>query len=381
MPAAERQPSAAAIQAIHRTMSGLGFSTSAIAVYLRLLIHGRRTSRQLRDAAEITDAQMFEATRELKRVGLVTEYRHGDRTTWYCTDPAVAWLSLAADITWTAMHTMAPVDRLPKTGVPEVDHRSALFRAAVRPAIRLWTGENPPRRESRTARNANTLAQLAVEAVMLARVRIRAISASPKVSSAARFWPALVAQMKAGVTYVRLTDLMEVYEHGLELVKRDLSQGVDLRIGLTEELTAIRGYVADRRVLVRYEPAPSDEQPHSGYMTSDKHAIDRFVRRFDRYAAAAVKAEVAIRHLEGIVPELTSAAITMSADAREWLDELIRVGKYSTLPTVCRWTQAHKTDVEAELLREGVAVRSRSGLLLPNWPDPSETTHVLLRPV
>lgn len=378
MPDAGRPASAAAMRSLHQTMVKLGFSVPQIAVYLRLLVHGRRTSQQLREGGAIDDAQLFDSTRQLKRLGLVTEYRHGQRTAWYCIDPATAWLGLAADVTWSAVPTIVPLDRLPKTGVAEVDEQSALYRAAVRPAIRLWAGGSPPTRESRAAHSAQALAQLAVEAVRVARAHVRSISVSPKVSSAAQFWPALKAQMAAGVAYTRLADLMEVYEHGLDIVERDMAEGVSLRIGLYDDLRAARGYVADRRVLVRYDPVPVGEPPVTGYMTSDRHAIDRFVRRFEKLRAVAVPADVAIQHLAGLVPAMKAAASALSSDANDRLAELIRVGRFSNLPTVRGWTDEHASEIEAELRGAGVVVRTAAGLLLPAWPNPTETTKRLM---
>ncbi|MEV7227309.1 hypothetical protein AB0M79_09850 [Polymorphospora sp. NPDC051019] len=374
---AERPPSAAAMRAIHKTMTDLGFSGPAISIYIRLLVQGSRTSRQLREAAGIGDAQLFDATQELKAAGLASGYRNGERTAWHCADPAVAWLSLAADVTWSAVASMSPIDQLPKTGIANVDQYSALYRAAARPAIRLWMGQGRPPKESRVAPNVSTLAQLAVETVLLARTRIRGISASPKITNAARFWPALMAQIKAGVAYVRLTDLTEVYEHGLDLVKRDISLGVDLRIGPLEDLTATRGYLADRRVLVRYDTAPVGEPPRSGYMTSDKHAIERFIRRFERLASSAVKAQVAVAHLESLVPTFDSAAASLSDDAQGWLKELVRVGRYANLPILRRWTSEHQALVERELRNAGLVVRTDAGFLLPRWPDPHAMTEDL----
>jgi hypothetical protein len=373
----ERPPSAAAMRAIHKTMIDLGFSGPAISIYIRLLLQGSRTSRQLREAAGISEAQLFDATQELKAAGLASGYRNGDRTAWQCADPAVAWLSLAADVTWSAVASMSPIDQLPRTGIAIVDQRSALYRAAARPAIQLWMGLSRPPRESRIAHNLSTLAQLAVETVLLAKARIRGISASPKITNAARFWPALVARMETGVAYMRLTDLTEVYEHGLDLVKRDIDLGVDLRIGPLEDLTSTRGYLADRRVLVRYDPAPVGEPPRSGYMTSDKHAVERFIRRFERLASSAVKAQVALAHLESLVPAFDSAAASLSDDAQGWLKELVRVGRYANLPTVRRWTSEHRAHVERELHSAGLVVRTDAGFLLPRWPDPQAMTENL----
>lgn len=377
MPSARRLPSPTAVRSLQRTMLRLGFTGPSIEAYLRLLLQGRRTSTQLRTEGALEEAQLHDVVQELFRAGLVVQDRTSSKTYWYCADPAIAWLSLAAEVTWTAVGEIAPVDALPDTGVKDVDERSALLRSAVRPAIQLWCGDRPRVGISRSAHNSGALAQLAVEAVQIAQVRIRSVSASPKVSGAAKFWAALVARMQAGVAYTRLTDLDELYEHGLEVVRRDLTTGVDLRVGLHEELAQFRGYLADRKVMVRYDEAHAGERPASGFMTSDRNAIDRFVRRFERVAADCVRAESALTHLDGVAEKLRGQAISLSGDAGQWLDEMIRVGKFANLPTVRQWEAEHVAGLESELTAAGLVARVADGGLLPVWPDALATTQFM----
>lgn len=365
---------AAAVRNVRETMQAAGFSPTAVEVYVRLLIGGPTTAARLRSVSSSDETALFEATRDLRRHGLIVSYRHKGKSAWYCADPATAWLSLAADVTWRASATLTPLDQLPQTGFPRIDEQSARYRAALRPALYLWTGEIPVTSESQPAHSAGTLAQLAIEAVRVARAHVRSISASPKISGAAQFWPALVAQMRAGVRYTRLTDLNELYEHGIDVVRRDLAEGVDLRIGVQEQLTQTRGYLSDRRILVRYDEAASGERPSSGFMTSDKHAVDRFLRRFNRLAESAVPAEIALDYMEGHASSLRKAAGDLSADALDWLDEMIRMGRFATLPTERKWSEAQRRELERELTAAGVAARTIYGQFLPSWPDPTQTT-------
>lgn len=358
-------------------MTALGFAESAQRAYLRLLTLGPMTNAKLGAATALGEAGLFEVTRDLRQHGLIVGYRHRGRTAWYCADPASAWLSLAAAVTWTATARLTPIDKLPRTGVRDVDERSTLYRAALRPALELWCHAIPAAVEGRDAHSAGTLAQLAVEVVRIAQVHVRSISASPKISGAAQFWPALVAQMNAGVRYTRLTDLNELYEHGVDVVRRDLAEGVTLLIGLQEELTRTRGYIADRRVMVRYDEASPGDRPQSGFMTSDKNAIERFLRRYKQLAETALPGEMAVDHLAVCAGRLREAAADLSTDAVDWFDELIRMGRFSTLPTERAWSDAHREELERELTEAEVAARSTYGVFLPCWPEPSRETRSL----
>ncbi|MGW5237512.1 hypothetical protein ACWEOW_01110 [Monashia sp. NPDC004114] len=322
----------------------------------------------------LSEASGFAITKELRLIGLIVGYRLRQRNAWYAADPATAWLSLAAEETWSVSSTLTHVSRLPKTGIAQVDTRSELLRQAAIPAVELWTGRVPSHEESRPAHNAEALAQLAIEAIRIAKFHIRSISASPKVSGAAKFWPPLVAQMDQGVRYTRVTDLDELYEHGLDIVRRDLESGVELFIGPQALLTRTRGYLADRKVLVRYKEAPVGERPIEGFMTSDRHAVDRYRRRFDQAMRASVPAGVAVQHLVGLADALRAKASSLSQDARDWLDDLVRLGRYSRLPTEASWAESHRHRVEQELLDSGLATRAIFGHLVPGWPDAEQVS-------
>lgn len=367
----------AAVRKLSELMAKLGFSEESIKVYLRLLLAGPMPNTKLIEMTGLSEAAVFKATQGLRRCGLIVGFRIRQANAWYVADPATAWLSMAAEATWSVTATLTPVGKLPRTGVKTIDERSELCRSAALPSLAVWSREVPDTAESRTARSADSLAQLAVETVRIAKAHVRSISASPKVSDVARFWPALVAQMEAGVRYTRLADLNEMYEHGLDVVCRDLDTGVELHIGLQSELTSARGYLADNRVLVRYAAAAPGERPTEGFMTSDKNAIVRFRRRFDRLAGTAVPAAVAIDHLALLADQLRGRAWYLSQDARDWLDELLRMGRFSKLPTEAGWTDEHRLRVESELVRSGLALRSAYGHFIAKWPDPQRTTAAL----
>lgn len=359
-------------------MIELGFSEDSVKVYLRLLSTGTQTTAQVMSMSRLTDSAAFAATKELRTSGLVVGFVRRQRNAWYAADPATAWLSMAAEATWSVSAELSPLHQLPATGVDEIDTRSSLCRAATRPALDVWSQDIPSLDESRGAHSAEALAQLAVEAVRIANGHVRSISASPKVSGAAKFWPPLVQQMESGVRYTRLTDLNELYEHGTEVVHRDIALGVELFIGQQAELTKTRGYLADRHVLVRYEEALPGERPARGYMTGDRYAIDRFRKRFDRLARACVPAEVAVAHLDVLADSFRHRARAASQDAREWLDELLGLGRFSQMPTSRQWTGTHRQAVERELGQLGVAHWSEYGHFVPCWPDPDATTTMLV---
>lgn len=359
-------------------MIELGFSEDSVKVYLRILSTGTQTNAQVMGMSRLHQSAAFAATKELRMSGLIVGFVRRQRNAWYAADPATAWLSMAAEATWSVSAELSPLHQLPDTGVNQIDIRSSLCRAAARPALDVWDQDIPALDESRRAYTAEALAQMAVEAVRIANRHVRSISASPKVSGAAKFWPQLVQQMESGVRYSRLADLNELYEHGTEIVHRDIALGVELFIGRQTDLTMTRGYLADRHVLVRYEETSPGERPAKGYMTGDRYAIDRFRKRFDRLAHGSVPAAVAVAHLDVLADSFRNRAGSASQDAREWLDELLRLGRFSQMPKSRQWTEHHRRAVERELIQLGVANWSSYGHFVPCWPDADDTTTMLL---
>lgn len=368
-----------AIRQLRDTMAQLDYSDNSIRIYVRLLSGGPMTSTRLRTLTGMDDTSLFNATRTLRRSGLIVRFEVKHENAWYAADPATAWLSMAAEATWSATATLSPIRELPRTGVATIDERSSLCREAALPALTLWTHQMPERNESTSARNAETLAQLAVEAIRIARFHIRSISASPKVSGAAKFWPALVSKLDAGIRYTRLADLNEMYEHGTDVVTRDLKTGVELHIGLQADLASSRGYLADRKVLVRYSEAVPGQSPDKGFLTTDRHAIERFRRRFDRLARTAVPADIALSHLIGLADSLRESATGLSQDAQDWLDELLRMGRFARIHVERNWNEDHRNQVEEELLASEFATWSSYGKFIANWPDSETTTAYLQR--
>ena len=134
----------AAAERLRSVMSELGFSEQAVKVYLRLLATGTQTSVQVMGLSRLDESATFAATKELRDAGLIVGFVHRRRNAWYAADPATAWLSLAAEATWSVSAVLTPLDQLPATGVDEIDVRSSLCRSAARPAIDVWNQEILP---------------------------------------------------------------------------------------------------------------------------------------------------------------------------------------------------------------------------------------------
>jgi hypothetical protein len=362
--------SAEAAAALMATMRDLGYSAESTSLYIRLMVQGPRTPAQVRESTGLADAGLHGAVRALLKDGLVFEDRDGGGTSWYCRDPATAWLSLAAAVTWSVAPTLRPLHELPHTGRPEIDGRKALYLRALRPALALWKPrDDDMRRKHIRAPNSRILTQLALEAIDLAGAHVRGVSVSPKIAGAAPFWPVLQRKLKQGVAYTRLADVTEVYEHGLDIVRRDLADGIDLRLSTRAELVTTRGYLSDRRILVKYDSAPVGQRPESGVMTSDPHAIDRFVRRFNKVKATAVPAPVVLEHLGGLAVGLRQRAAALDPDAAAWLDALIRMGRYAQLPEQFEWSARRTERAAGQLAEAGLARVGDDGMRLPAWPD------------
>lgn len=364
---------AEAARVLRVTMLELGYPPESVQLYARLLLQGPHTPAKAEAATGLAAADLHVAARALIKDRLVFEDRDGHKTVWYCRDPSMAWLTLAADATWSVSSALSPLEDLPATGQPEVDRRRELLLQALAPALSLWKPHYSITRHKHTrAPNARILAQLAVEAVDLAKTHVRAISASPKVSTAAAFWPVIERKLKYGITYTRLADVMEVYEHGLDTVECDLARGVELLLGLQAELAVTRGYLSDKRILVKYDSAPLGQRPESGVMTSDPHAIRKFVRKFDKLASTAVPAQMVVDRLRVIGESLRGATEALGPDATAWIDEMIRMGKFATLPKQRGWSARYCEQLISKLVDERLLHVNEDGLRLPAWPDADE---------
>jgi hypothetical protein len=292
----------------------------------------------------------------------------------------MAWLSMAAAATWEVSNSLSRLDALPDTGRPDVEKRKELLLSAARCAIVLWTPQNSIEGHKHTsARNSRILAQLAVEAFQLARNQVRSISCSPKISPAASFWPVVVQRLDAGVAYTRMTDVVELYEHGLDVVERDISLGIKLVLQARDKLAAHRGYLIDNLLLVRYEATPSGQRPQGGDMTSDKYAIRRFAQRFQQLSHQAVPAQVAIAELRPRGQAIIARAAPLGHDAEAWMEERIRLGKFSAIAREKRWTPDHEAAVIEKLRNRGLLYETEDGLLLPAWGSPESVFEAAMR--
>jgi hypothetical protein len=362
-------------------MLDLGYTVEGAALYMRLLIAGARSPERLEVETGLRGGSLRQPMLKLISDGLVFEDREGFHTVWYCFDPAVSWLSLAAEATWSVVSSLNALDDLPATGLADVDARRDLLIQARALATRIWAGpgDSPRHRHSRAA-NSRILARLVLEAVNQASTRVRAISASPKISEASAFWPVMVRRLHSGLQYLRVADVNEVYEHGLRIVRRDLRDGVDLRLGSRQDLVGHRGYLADRRILVKYDVAPPGSPPESGVMLSDKHAINRFVNSFNRLRATAIPAPDVLDHLERLLPDLQDRVVPLGPDAVAWFDEIAAMGKFAVLPQTAKWSAAHRRKQLRLLVEAGAVVLNDQGLILPAWPAPDDVVQTLRKP-
>ena len=206
----------------------------------------------------------------------------------------------------------------------------------------------------------------------MAHRQVRSISCSPKVSPAASFWPVVVRQLEAGVAYTRMTDVAELYEHGLDVVERDISLGVKLIIQSRDVLEAHRGYLIDNLLLVRYAAAVPGQRPHSGDLTSDRYAIRRFAQRFQELARQAVPAQEVVAELRARGDMLVSHAEGIGRDAQVWLAERVRFGKFGAIANEERWAPGRESAAIDNLRNHGLLYETDDGLLLPAW-DPPES--------
>ncbi|MDP9164806.1 MAG: hypothetical protein M3O32_01845 [Actinomycetota bacterium] len=359
------------VRSLVLTMQALGYDADSAGLYIWLLVQGPRTPARLESDVGLVGAALRVPVARLVSDGLVFEDRDGHQTIWYCFDPAISWLSLAAEETWSLVSSLNTLDDLPSTGRPEVDERCRLLLLARELATSSWRASGGATRHRHTrAPNMRILTRLVLEAVHQASTRVRAISAAPKISSASAFWPVMHPKLRAGLEYLRLADLTEVHEHGLTIVGRDLADGVQLRIRERERLAGSRGYLADRRILVKYDEVAAGLAPTTGVLLTQKHAIERFIKTFNGLWPDGLPAQDVIADLRARSGDLRDLAVGLGSDAQTWLDGLIEWGRFCTEPAQGAWSDEYQRELLDRLRASGAVVINEEGRPLPAWPDP-----------
>jgi hypothetical protein len=308
----------------------LHFSPTAARLYARLVFGGPVAPREARGADE---PAVFDASiGELERRRMLARGRDRSGELIYAVDPDLSLTFLVAEVVWSRMADLAPIDRLPATddvGVEKLrriaGRAAEIARSAWRPTDGL-TGHRSTR-----AHNAKELAVLAAEAVLHARREVTAVSRRPRLPDVAFFWKAITHRMDEGVVYRRVTDLHELVEHGLRVVERDTREtGVDLRVLETARID--RGfYVIDRRYAIIYDsPNSVDEPPPGGTLTTDRHQIERRRSLYARLYDEAIPADFAVASLRRAGRDLLERArAELDSPTTDWLSELIEFGKFA----------------------------------------------------
>lgn len=341
----------------------LGWSGVMVATYARLLIGGPATLKTLLGKSRSAVSELRFALAKLGELGLVASDRDHSKDLWYASDPAFAWLSLLAEAHWAGVVDLTPVTRLGEQS--GTDETQDARRRAMVASTALWQRSTAIGRHRMTeVTDERVLANLLIEGIRSARTNIRALAGSPRQLQVHEVWPSLFERIESGITYKRITDLEEVAQHGLAVVQRDLEIGVQLRVLGPDQLRR-RGYLVDRRTLVTFDP---DQTHLVGRLSSDRHAIERFLTSFEQKFAVAMPGQAVVAALRSASEGLLTEASSVNADSQSLLLDLIDFGRFSRLTTREGWP-VERRHAALAALRERSLIEEREGHWIPSWRE------------
>jgi hypothetical protein len=313
-------------------LRAMGFTPTAAQIYARLIFGGAASPDQLRAA---TDSELFaDGIRQLASRRMIAQGRDRSGPRIYAVDPGLSLTSMIAEVVWSTMTDLAPIDQLPETDNPKVEALRNLAAKALDICQATWSPADGIRgHRSTRASSSKQLSVLSAEAVLLGRRIIRTVSRRPRLPDVAFFWEAITSRMADGVAYRRITDLHELVEHGLGVVARDMRE-TGVQLAVIEDNRLDRGYyIIDRRYAVVFDVPKGSKPSAGGTLTADRHQISRKLGHFAELENDAIPGEFALAMLrERSKLLLDRGAALLSPEGQAWLLDVVEFGKFVEQP-------------------------------------------------
>ena len=303
-------------------LARIGLSEAEQTVYVRLL----RGERSVRDLAQppLTPGDAHAAVKRLLTKSLIGKGKGA--STYYAIDPSIAWQAAIASIVWTRDVSLAAIWDLPLTDDQAVDDaRHVLDRIRVNAAVAYVDQVDLPAAGKQfVVQHAHKIEQTEVEAISSARDVVRAVSRTPRWPRVSRIWTAISSGLDRGIHYQRITDLPELVDHGLAVIRRDVYRlGIKLMVLETDEIGATFYLVDDDLVIAR-------ETTNRAMISARRRTVGRFRSTFGGMEAAAVPAQLVLPVLRRSGDRLKErAAAELGPEGVNLLDDLIRYGRFA----------------------------------------------------
>ncbi len=311
--------------------------------------------------------------RKLLELKIISIDMERDKFVLYAINPDLAWGSVSNDITWRFHRNpkdyekVRPHYALPSQFTESVQHARNVINTIREIAVLMYeSSPSVARHRWREALDKEHLAILLSEAILQGNSTIYCVTRPPRSSQLSIIWESVVQRMKEGVIYRRVTNLTEVIEHGLYIIKRDIEDyGVDLRILDLDEIEH-KFYVIDRKFLVVYHLTGANQDQQIGRVTREKNTIKRYHKRFSKYYEQAVPGLFVVQQLRQASTLLLRTAQLHDFNEAElsWIKCLINWGVF------CNLENPSLTDLkklEDRTIKIGIAEYGSTGKLVPKY--------------
>ncbi len=196
-----------------------------------------------------------------------------------------------------------------------------------------------------------------------AKMHIRGVSYGARLPQVAHIWQALVQRMSAGVVYQRITDLQEVFEHGLFIIERDIFD-VGVQLWLLDDKTLKHNfYLIDKNYLVVLNKTGSANIQFLGRFTKQPDIARRYRKRFADYKARAIPAVFALEQCRRTAVKVFENATNLRflGEDLAWLECLVNWGVFCYAPPPNYRTKE-------KMLAQGIIKHGTNGKTVLNYP-------------
>jgi hypothetical protein len=332
----------------------------AIDLYLTMLQEGPIDIDQAAGTSSEFPART-KAIEHLLLMHLITfDFVRGHRVL-FVIDPEIAWAAHSIDLGW---RTQEPSRGDPEERRVEDETRDSakLLEDLASRCTQLHRGQTSPhdpfKHKHRDLQDASHFMAWLALAIGSAKDEVVAVEVPPRSSAVAPFWSALRRQMDAGLRYTRIIGTGEILEHGLDIVRRDITKfKINLRVAPLSELTDAF-YLIDGRLLFLKNLRGlqnSDEQPFFGRFTTHAKIVERYKVKFrERYVPLSIDGLTVVERLEEIAEDHRRSLSSSPPECVDVFDRVSRMGKFAQIETARR-------PVLPTLEAMGVLSRNESG--------------------
>jgi hypothetical protein len=348
---------------IEQILRRLRMPQPAIDLYLTLLQEGPIDIDQAAGASSESPART-KAIEHLLLMHLITfDLVRGHRIL-FLIDPEIAWAAHSIDLGWrTQEHSRGDTEerrvedetRDSAKLLEDLASRCAqLHRAQTRP-------HDPFKHKHRDLQDASHFMAWLALAIGSAKDEVVAVEVPPRLPAVAPFWAALRRQMDAGLRYTRIIGTGEILEHGLDIVRRDITKfKINLRVAPLSDLTDAF-YLIDGRLLFLKNLRGlqnTDKEPFFGRFTTHAKIVDRYKAKFrERYLPLSIDGLSVMERLERIAEGHRRSLSGAPPASVAVFERVSRMGKFARI-------EPAQESILSELDAMCVLTRNESGFFV-----------------